>query len=239
MPILRPHRRDLIALAAAWVAAPAALAQTPAAGLAGAGTPGTPAATGNAPRRPLPTMTEGPFYPPARWRARDTDWDADLTRVRGGGAERTARGEHLGLDLQVIDTRGQAIDGVEVEIWQCCAQAVYRHPDEPRHPAQADPGFQGFGAAATNGQGRVGFRTIRPVAYPGRTPHIHIKLREAGFGELTSQLFVEGDAGNGRDFLWRMLSRERQAALAMQLERAAPGANGLVWQVRHTLVVPA
>ena len=84
----------------------------------------------------------------------------------------------------------------------------------------------------------MGFRTIRPVAYPGRTPHIHIKLREAGFGELTSQLFVAGEAGNARDFLWRQLNRDGQAALAMQLKPAA-GRQGLVWQVRHTLVVPA
>lgn len=233
MPV-RPLRRDLIALAAAWVAAPAALAQTP-----GAGAPATVTGAAGLPRRPLPAVAEGPFYPPPRWRARDTDWDADLTRVRSGAGTRIARGEHLGLDLQVIDTRGQAIDGVEVEIWQCDTQAVYRHPDEPRHPAQADPGFQGFGAAATDRQGRVGFRTIRPVAYPGRTPHIHVKLREAGFGELTSQLFVAGEPGNARDFLWRLLDRERQAALAMQLGRAAPGADGLAWQARHLLVVPA
>ena len=231
--LVHAQRRRLIALAAVWTAAPAALAQAPAVGTAGASGAAAP------PRRPLPAMTEGPFYPPPRWRARDTDWDADLTRVRSGGTERIARGEHLGLALQVVDTRGKTIDGVEVEIWQCDAQAVYRHPDEPRHPGQADTGSQGFGAAATDRQGRVGFRTIRPVAYPGRTPHIHVKLRETGFGELTSQLFVAGDPGNARDFLWRLLDRERQAALAMQLERAAPGANGLAWQARHLLVVPA
>jgi protocatechuate 3,4-dioxygenase beta subunit len=43
------------------------------------------------------------------------------------------------------------------------------------------------------------------VPYPGRTPHIHVKLRHASFGELTSQLFVAGDPGNARDFLWRRL----------------------------------
>jgi len=224
----QPNRRHLMALAA-WVTVPGALAQ-----------PSSQPSAQASPRpsgRPLPGMTEGPFYPPRPWRARDTDWDADLTRVRGPAGERVARGEHLGLDLQVMDTDGRIVDATEVEIWQCDTQAVYRHPSEPRHPGQADAGFQGFGAAATDRQGRVGFRTIRPVPYPGRTPHIHLKLRHPSFGELTSQLFVAGDPGNARDFLWRQLNREGQAALAMQLERAS--ATGLAWQVRHVLVVPA
>jgi protocatechuate 3,4-dioxygenase beta subunit len=83
----------------------------------------------------------------------------------------------------------------------------------------------------------VTFRTIRPVPYPGRTPHIHFKLRHPAFGELTSQLFVTGDPGNDRDFLWRRLSAEGRAALGMQLQRTTT--DGLVWQVTHTLVVPA
>jgi protocatechuate 3,4-dioxygenase beta subunit len=64
-------------------------------------------------------------------------------------------------------------------------------------------------------------RTIRPVAYPGRTPHIHVKLRHASFGELTSQLFVDGDPGNERDFLWRRLRAEAQTAAAMKLQPAS------------------
>ncbi len=74
------------------------------------------------------------------------------------------------------------------------------------------------------------------MTYPGRTPHIHIKLRQAGFGELSSQLFVAGDPGNPRDFLWRQLDADGQAAMAMHLAPASAG-TGLRWQVRHTLVI--
>ena len=81
-------------------------------------------------------------------------------------------------------------------------------------------------------------RTIRPLPYPGRTPHIHVKLRHASFGELTSQLFVAGDAGNARDFLWRAVPAADRAALEMTLQ-PAPADSGLRWQVRHVLVVPA
>ena len=183
-------------------------------------------------RRVLPPMTDGPFYPPRRWRG-DADWDADLTRT---GASAAARGEHLALQLQVADVRGRVIDGAEVEIWQCDAMAAYRHPGVRAEPGHHDPAFQGFGAARTAADGAVRFRTIRPVPYPGRTPHIHVKLRHASFGELTSQLFLAGDPGNARDFLWRQLDADEQATLAMRLE-AATG-DGLKWQTRHVLTVP-
>ena len=180
-------------------------------------------------------MTDGPFYPPRRWRSQRPDWDADLTRV--GGQAGTARGEHLALQLQLSDTDGRAIDGAEVEIWQCDALAAYHHPDVPALPGGFDPAFQGFGSARTDREGSSAFRTIRPVPYPGRTPHIHVKLRHASFGEVSSQLFIAGEAGNARDFLWRRLTAEDQAALAMTLRPAA--GDGLRWQVQHRLLLPA
>ena len=78
----------------------------------------------------LPEVSEGPFYPPKPWRALQNDWDADLTRVRNGGQTLIAQGEHLGLDLRVVDAAGKAVDRVEFEIWQCDVNAVYRHPSE-------------------------------------------------------------------------------------------------------------
>jgi len=188
-------------------------------------------------RAPLPEMTEGPFYPPRAWRSRDDDWDADLTRVKRGGQVLSARGEPLGLELALLDSTGRPIDGAEFEIWQCDALASYRHPDVNAAPGRFDPGFQGFGAARTDAQGGVRFRTIRPVPYPGRTPHIHVKLRHASFGEWTSQLFVDGDPGNERDFIWRRLRGEAQAAAAFKLQAAST--EGLRWQARHAVVVPA
>ena len=192
-------------------------------------------------RAPLPSMTDGPFYPPRRWRDQQSnasDWDADLTRVQRGTQWLTARGEHLALLATVVDTDGRSIDGAEVEIWQCDARAAYHHPQVRASGDDIDLGFQGFGAASTDRQGQLRLRTIRPVPYPGRTPHIHVKLRHATFGEWTSQLFIAGDAGNEQDFLWRRLSASARASAAMQLH-AADGRDGLRWQVRQDLVVPA
>lgn len=188
--------------------------------------------------RVLPGMTDGPFYPPSRWRAQWIDWDADLTRVmRDGAPVAIARGDHLALGLRLVDTDGRPVDGADVEIWQCDALAAYRHPGVAQSAGRFDPGFQGFGAARTDHEGRVAFRTIRPVPYPGRTPHIHVKLRHVAFGETSSQLFVDGDPGNARDFLWRRLDAEAQDALAMRL--APADADGLRWQVQHRLLLPA
>jgi len=186
----------------------------------------------------MPSMTDGPFYPPRAWRERDTDWDADLTRVQRGSQVLAARGEALGLDVTVVDAGGRALDGAEVEIWQCDALGAYRHPSVNAPAGQMDAGFQGFGAARTDTRGALRFRTIRPVNYPGRTPHIHVKVLHPAFGAWTSQLFVAGDPGNARDFLWRQLDAEGQAALALQLQRA-PADSGLRWQAQHALVVPA
>lgn len=219
-PSSTPVRRRTLAVALAGLAAPAWLAAAP---------------------RPMAGMTEGPFYPPPRWRGRnglnDLDWDADLSRVQRGGQTLVAKGEHLGLQLQVVDTAGKPVDEADVEIWQCDAAAAYRHPSVAAEPGRFDPGFQGFGAARSGRDGSSLFRTIRPVPYPGRTPHIHVKLRHATFGELTSQLFIAGDPGNAGDFLWRRLAAADREALAMQLQPAT--ADGLRWQARHQLVVPA
>jgi protocatechuate 3,4-dioxygenase beta subunit len=193
-------------------------------------------------RRTLAAMTDGPFYPSRAWRerngAQDSDWDADLTRVQRHGRVLEARGERLGLELLVTDSAGRLIDGAEVEIWQCDALAAYRHPRVPLEAGRYDEGFQGFGAARSDAQGKLAFLTIRPVPYPGRTPHIHVKLRHAAFGELSSQLFVAGDPGNAGDFLWRAVDAKDRPALEMALQAAPPG-SGRRWTARHALVVPS
>jgi protocatechuate 3,4-dioxygenase beta subunit len=212
------RRRVLCRLAAAtaWVAAPA-LASS---------------------RRAIARMTDGPFYPPRSWRERWPDWDADLTRVQQAGSGRVAQGEHLGLEGRVIDVNERMVDGATIEIWQCDAVGHYRHPNTEPTTDRVDEAFQGFGATRSEAQGQFRFRTIKPVPYPGRTPHIHVKLRHASFGEVTSQLFVAGDPGNARDFLWRSLSADDRPVLEMRLQNAGAD-TGLRWLVRHDLVVPA
>jgi len=87
---------------------------------------------------------------------------------------------------------------------------------------EGDPDFQGFGAVLTDAEGRYAFRTIKPVPYPGRTPHIHFNVLENGKRRLTSQMFVEGEPGNARDGLYRDLGRDAKL-VTMKLEDAGAG----------------
>ncbi len=188
----------------------------------------------------LPRMTDGPFYPPLAYRARSIDWDADLTVVRGrapdGLPRARAAGEHLDLYGSVQDTNGRRVDAAIVEIWQCDAYGSYRHPRGAG--SRVDEGFQGFGRATSDAEGVYRFRTIRPVPYPGRTPHIHVKLRHASFGEVTSQLFVAGEPGNAGDILYRDLSGIDRSATELRLLRAPQG-SAVMWLAERDLIVGA
>jgi protocatechuate 3,4-dioxygenase beta subunit len=151
-------------------------------------------------RTPTPRMTEGPFYP----RRFPADSDADLTRVAGQGG--VAEGKILDVTGRVLDRNGRPHAGSRVEIWQCDAYGQYHHVGEPE--GSVDPNFQGFGAVTTDADGRYAFRTIKPVPYPGRTPHIHFTVAEGGKRRLTSQMFIEGEPANERDGLYRSLGRD-------------------------------
>ena len=67
------------------------------------------------------------------------------------------------------------------------------------------------------------FRTMRPMAYAGRTPHIHVKVKLGQRELLTTQLYVVGDAGNARDFLWRNLNDADRAALTVPFVQSSDG----------------
>jgi protocatechuate 3,4-dioxygenase beta subunit len=187
-------------------------------------------------RAQLPGMTEGPFYPSVEWRSRQLDWDADLTRVTRAASSNAPRaaGEWLDLGGRVVDAGGRPIDGAEIEIWQCDVYGSYRHPRGAG--SRVDEAFQGFGSTRSDAQGLYRFRTIKPVPYPGRTPHIHVRLRHASFGEVTSQLFVAGEPANARDGIYRSLAAAERALVDMPLQKA-PAGSAVVWVAERALTV--
>ncbi|WP_196863480.1 MULTISPECIES: protocatechuate 3,4-dioxygenase [unclassified Polaromonas] len=164
--------------------------------------------------QPTPGQTEGPFYPVAL--PADTDFDL----LRNGKAS-YSRGQAAWVEGTVLDTAGRPVSGAMVEIWQCDQAGHYHHPGDG---GRADPAFQGFGRVTVDSDGRYRFRTLRPAAYSGRTPHIHVKVRLERRELLTTQLYVADDAGNERDFLWRRLNAQDRAALTVPF---VPGADGL------------
>jgi len=164
-----------------------------------------------------PPMTEGPFYP----RMFPDDSDADLTRVTGRNGR--AQGTSLEVTGRVVDRTGRAVAGARVEIWQCDALGQYHHVGVPE--SSVDPFFQGFGAVIADADGHYRFQTIRPVPYPGRTPHIHFTVAQGERRRLTSQMFIEGDPGNERDGLYRRLGREAQL-VTMRLANSGAALRG-------------
>ncbi|HYZ34611.1 MAG TPA: protocatechuate 3,4-dioxygenase [Crenalkalicoccus sp.] len=168
-----------------------------------------------------PRQTTGPFYP-VDWSG---DVDADLVRVAGEAAQ--AQGTVTHLRGHVLDLRGEPIAGAVIEIWQCDAFGHYRHPRDRQDGR--DAGFQGRGRAAVGPDGGFAFRTIRPVPYPGRTPHIHVAVAAPGRGEpLVTQLYLADEPLNARDGLFNALRDQRQRdAVLLRLEpadRIEPGA---------------
>lgn len=164
--------------------------------------------------RSTPSQTEGPFYPVA------LPADSDFDLLRNGQVD-YRKGEAAWVEGVVTDTRGTPVSGAVVEIWQCDHAGRYHHPGDGN---RADPAFQGFGQVSVGRDGRYRFRTLRPVQYSGRTPHIHVKVKLDQQTLLTTQLYVAGDPGNERDFLWRRLDERGRAALTVPF---APGSDGL------------
>jgi protocatechuate 3,4-dioxygenase, beta subunit len=175
-------------------------------------------------RRPTPAQTEGPFYPDKL----PVDSDADLL---ANGNLRYGKGQPAWVEGTLADADGKPIAGASIEIWQCDQDGHYHHP---RDGGQADPAFQGFGRVAVDAEGRWRFRTLRPVAYGGRAPHIHAKVKLGGRELLTTQLYAQDDPGNARDGLWRRLSAEDRAAITSPYVAVSDGLAA-----RYALVIAA
>jgi protocatechuate 3,4-dioxygenase, beta subunit len=147
-------------------------------------------------RRPAtPGQFTGPFYPVG-----DVPLRPDLTTFDGGAA----LGQIMDLTGRVIDRNGQAIRDARIVFWQSDAQGIYRHDKDDR-AAQIDTNFAGYGAVAVREDGTYSLRTILPVPYTGRPPHIHARVWVGRDDALTTQIYLDGqESENG--LLFRVLS---------------------------------
>ena len=152
---------------------------------------------------PTPRQSSGSFYPVTL----PLDDDNNLTEVAGKSGK--AKGIISDLSGRIVDINGRPLRTMRIEIWQCDANGRYRHPRDPGRKT-IDAGFQGFGRTLADDQGRYRFRTIRPVPYPGRTPHIHVAVYRPGARPFVTQLYVADEARNDSDFLYQRVPVEQR-----------------------------
>lgn len=175
-------------------------------------------------------MAEGPFYPDKL----PLDTDNDLILLNDSTA--SAVGEVTYLTGQVLSKTGQPIRNASVEIWQCDGNGVYLHSGSST-PNRRDGNFQGYGRFLTNAKGEYCFRTIKPVAYPGRTPHIHVAVNQNGHRILTTQMFIKGDTRNHNDGLIRRIKNQEARNTLMVDFTALPEAKIKTWQANFDIVL--
>ncbi len=173
-------------------------------------------ALGQSRLRPTPDQTEGPFYPDRM----PAETDPDLVRV--AGQMRRAGGELLQLGGRILGVDGRPVIGATVEIWQVDVNGRYIHTADAQRGGR-DLAFQGFGRTRVDAQGRYAFRTIRPVSYGSRTPHIHYKVYRPNGQVLTTQMVIAGEPQNQRDGVYRSVRPSDRDLTEARLERAADG----------------
>jgi protocatechuate 3,4-dioxygenase beta subunit len=148
-----------------------------------------------------PRQTEGPFYPDRL----PLDTDNDLIIVNDNITP--AIGEITHLTGKLLGVNGDPIRNAVVEIWQVDGNGVYLHTRD--RGVQRDANFQGFGRFLTGSTGEYYFRTVKPVPYPGRTPHIHFKVKRSGVDEFDTQCYIRGEGRNERDGIFRGIRDEK------------------------------
>ena len=144
-----------------------------------------------------PPQTERPFYPDHL----PLDTDNDLIILNDSLTP--AAGQISHLSGRILDPRGDPIRNALVEIWQADNNGVYLHSAD--NQAKQDSHFQGFGRFLTGSMGEYYFRTIKPVPYATRTPHIHFAVKLKGREKWTTQCYMKGESRNEKDFVYRAL----------------------------------
>jgi protocatechuate 3,4-dioxygenase beta subunit len=167
-----------------------------------------------------PPQMEGPFYPDKL----PLDTDNDLLVINDKLTP--AVGEITYLSGRILDAGGKPLRGATVEIWQCDSQGSYLHSKGSPH-GKRDGNYQGFGRFVTGSTGEYLFRTIKPVPYPGRTPHIHVLVKKGDRTLLTTQCYIQGHAANEKDGIYlRAVAGNPKNAAALLVDFAPiPGSK--------------
>ncbi len=118
---------------------------------------------------PTIPQTEGPYYMVGA---------PDVSTL----VDETTSGDRLLLTGQVMTTDCVPLADAILDIWQADASGAYDNV-----------GYRMRGRVATDAEGRYALETVVPGPYPGRTPHIHVKVFDPDGRELlTTQIYLTG-----------------------------------------------
>jgi protocatechuate 3,4-dioxygenase beta subunit len=140
---------------------------------------GTLAATPACDDDPTPKQTEGPYWTPDSPERNDFSGDG-------------APGLPMKLTGTVVDTDCQPVPGTLLDFWQCDGNGIYDNE-----------GYKLRGHQYSDANGSFGLTTVKPGLYPGRTRHVHVKVRRPGGEVLTTQLYFPGEPANKTDTIYR------------------------------------
>ncbi|MBD1921787.1 intradiol ring-cleavage dioxygenase [Microcoleus sp. FACHB-831] len=135
-----------------------------------------------------PQQTEGPYFVDEKLNRSDIRSDPSNGAVKQGIPLR------LVFRVSGIDDRScTPLRGATVDVWHCDALGVYSDVRDFNGDTQGQKFLRGY--QVTDANGTAEFVTIYPGWYPGRTVHIHFKIRTdspSGRGsEFTSQLYFD------------------------------------------------
>jgi protocatechuate 3,4-dioxygenase alpha subunit len=106
---------------------------------------------------PTGEMTLGPFFP------------REFAQGANDLAAGVKQGEVIEVSGRITQLDGRPLDNLVVEIWQADGEGRFDNP-----------GFFGWGRAATDANGVYRFRTIKPGDFDDRAPHINFLLLYSG-----------------------------------------------------------
>lgn len=128
----------------------------------------------------LPESTAGPF---------PLDEQFDRRDITEG-----VPGHPLRLGFRVVDDGCSPVAGAAVEVWHTDATGDYSaFADGGGGKDEAEGTTFCRGTQTAGDDGIVEFLTVYPGWYPGRTPHIHVRVRAAGEVVFTGQVYFDDD----------------------------------------------
>jgi protocatechuate 3,4-dioxygenase beta subunit len=165
----------------------------------------TAVSTSAASLAPTPPQTEGPYYKPG-------------SPQRHSLIEHGMPGTKLVLTGRVLTTDGTPVKRAWLDFWQSDANGRYDNK-----------GYRLRGHQYTDDAGRYTLETVLPASYPGRTPHVHVKIAAPNRPALTTQLYFPGESLNREDGLfdsgllvqWHDGGSGKQASFDFVLELSA------------------